>query len=334
MRLGRGQRSIRSVSSPGRYNLEKPAAEMAAYLAQGPGLSELPLEDVRKSLEGSQAGVPMPDVDEEWITVPAEVGEVRVLLIRARGAKGPLPVVLYMHGGGWIFGSAASHGRLAAELAAASGAAVAFIEYTLAPEAKYPTQIEQCYAVARWVTEQGGANELDPSRIAVAGDSAGGNMATVLCLLAKQRGDVKFVQQSMYYPMTDALTNEDTESYRLFKDGPYGDAKTMEWFWSTYLPEEELRTKSTVSPLRATLDELRGLPPALVIVDENDVIRDQGEAYATKLREADVPTASVRFNGTMHDFMMLAVLRDSETTHAAMSLAASTFRRAFGTDDS
>ena len=320
------------MSSTSKYNLEKPAAEMAAYLAQGPGLSELPLDEVRKSLEGAQAGVPMPDVDEAWITIPAEAGEVRVLLFKPRGVDGPLPVVLYMHGGGWVFGSAASHGRLAAELAVASDAAVAFIEYTLAPEAKYPVQIEQCYAVARWVTEQGATHELDASRIAVAGDSAGGNMATVLCLLAKERGDVTFVQQSMYYPMTDALTDQDSESFRLFQDGPYGDAKTMEWFWSTYLPEEELRSESTVSPLRATLDELRGLPPALVIVDENDIIRDQGEAYATKLREADVPTASVRFNGTMHDFMMLAVLRESETTHAAMSLAASTFRRAFGTD--
>jgi len=334
MRFARAQRSIQTVSSTSKYNLEKPAAEMAAYLAQGPALSELPLDDVRKSIEGAQAGVPMPDVDEAWITVPAEVGDVRVLLIKPRGVDGRLPVVLYMHGGGWIFGSASSHGRLAAELAVASRAAVAFIEYTLAPEAKYPVQIEQCYGVARWVTEQGDTHGLDSSRIAVAGDSAGGNMATVLCLMAKQRGDVTFVQQSMYYPMTDALTDQDSESYRLFKDGPYGDAKTMEWFWSTYLPEEELRSKSTVSPLRATLDELRGLPPALVIVDENDVIRDQGEAYATKLREADVPTASVRFNGTMHDFMMLAVLRDSETTHAAMSLAASTFRRAFGTDRS
>jgi acetyl esterase/lipase len=322
------------MSSPSQYNLEKPAAEMAAYLAQGPGLSELPLEEVRKSIEGAQAGVPMPDVDEAWITVPAEVGDVRVLLIKPRGVDGRLPVVLYMHGGGWMFGSASSHGRLAAELAVASNAAVVFIEYTLAPEAKYPVQIEQCYGVARWVTQQGETHGLDSSRIAVAGDSAGGNMATVLCLLAKQRDDVKFVQQSMYYPMTDALTNQDSESYLLFKDGPYGDAKTMEWFWSSYLPEEELRSKSTVSPLRATLDELRGLPPALVIVDENDVIRDQGEAYATKLREADVPTASVRFNGTMHDFMMLAVLRDSETTHAAMSLAASTFRRAFGIERS
>ncbi len=334
MRSAPGPRSIYGVSSTSKYNLEKPAAEMAAYLAQGPGLSELPLDDVRKSIEGAQAGVPMPDVDEAWLTVPAEVGDVRVLLIKPRGVDGQLPVVLYMHGGGWIFGSASSHGRLAAELAVASHAAVAFIEYTLAPEAKYPVQIEQCYEVARWVTEQGDTHGLDSSRIAVAGDSAGGNMATVLCLMAKQRGDVKFVQQSMYYPMTDALTNGDSESFRLFNDGPYGDAKTMEWFWSTYLPEEELRTESTVSPLRATLDELSGLPPALVIVDENDIIRDQGEAYAMKLREADVPTASVRFNGTMHDFMMLAVLRDSETTHAAMSLAASTFRRAFGTDRS
>ena len=160
-------------------------------------------------------------------------------------------------------------------------------------------------------------------------------MATVLCILAKQRGDVNFVQQSMYYPMTDALTDEDSESYRLFKDGPYGDARTMEWFWSTYLPpERDFRVISTVSPLRATLDELRGLSAALVIVDENDILRDQGEAYASKLRDADVPTACVRFNGTMHDFMMLAALRDTETTRAALSLAASTFRRAFVTSPS
>jgi acetyl esterase/lipase len=322
------------MSDAKRYNLEKAAAELAAYLSQGgPALYELPLDEVRKAVDGGQAGVPMPDVEEAWLTVPAEVGDVRVLLIKPRGVDGQLPVVLYMHGGGWIFGSASSHGRLAGGLAVAADAAVAFVDYALAPEARYPVQIEQCYAVARWVTEQGDTQGLDPSRIAVAGDSAGGNMATVLCILAKHRGDVSFVQQSMFYPMTDALTDEDTESYRLFKDGPYGDAKTMEWFWSTYLPEQQdLRSESTVSPLRATFEELKGLPPALVIVDENDILRDQGEAYASKLQAADVPTASVRFNGTMHDFMMLAPLRDTETTRAAISLAASTFRRAFGTD--
>ena len=321
------------MSETSQYNLEKPAAEVAAYLSQGPALYQLPLADVRNAVDGAQAGVPMPDVDEVWVTVTAEVGDVRVLIIKPSNAAAELPVVLYMHGGGWIFGSAGSHGRLAGELAVASGAAVGFIDYTLAPEARYPVQIEQCYAVARWVTEQGERHGLDPSRIAVAGDSAGGNMATVLCIMAKQRGDVNFVQQSMYYPMTDALTDEDSESYRLFKDGPYGDARTMEWFWSTYLPpEQDFRAISTVSPLRATLDELRGLPPALVIVDENDILRDQGEAYAAKLRDADVPTACVRFNGTMHDFMMLSALRETESTRAAMDLAASVFRRAFGAD--
>jgi acetyl esterase len=315
-----------------KYNLEKPAAELVAYLSQGPALYELPLADVRKAVDGAQAGVPMPDVAEAWFTVPAEVGDVRVLIIKPRGAEAQLPVVLYMHGGGWILGSAFSHGRLAGELAVAADAAVAFIDYALAPEARYPVQIEQCYAVARWVTKQGESHGLDPSRIAVAGDSAGGNMATVLAILAKQRGDVRFVQQSMYYPMTDALTSEDSESYRLFKDGPYGDAATMEWFWSTYLPEQDLRLEITVSPLRATTEELKGLPPALVIVDENDILRDQGEAYAARLREADVPTACVRFNGTMHDFMMLSALRGTETTRAAISLAASAFHRAFSTD--
>jgi len=314
------------------YNLDKAAAAVAEYLSHGPPLYELPVADTRKGIDDAQSDgtVPMPDVEEALVTVPADVGDVRALIIKPRSVEDQLPAVLYMHGGGWIFGSVHSHGRLARELAVAADAAVVFIDYALAPEARYPVQIEQCYAVARWVTEQGESYGLDRARIAVAGDSAGGNMATVLCILAKQRGDVNFVQQSMYYPMTDALTNKDSESYRLFKDGPYGTAETMDWFWSTYLPAQDVRRESTVSPLRATVEELTGLPPALVIVDENDVLRDQGEAYAAKLRDADVPTACVRFNGTMHDFMMLNALRDTGSTRAAMDLAASAFRRAFG----
>lgn len=152
-------------------------------------------------------------------------------------------------------------------------------------------------------------------------------MATALSLLAKQRGDVAFVHQSLYYPITDA--GEDTESYRLFKDGPYGGPEMMAWFWANYLPDEELKSEITVSPLRASLADLQGLPPALVIVDENDVLRDEGEAYAERLRAAGVPTASVRFNGTMHDFMMLDALRDTESSRAAINLAGSAIRRAF-----
>jgi acetyl esterase/lipase len=322
------------VGETSQYNLDKAAAAVAEYLSHGPPLYELPVAETRNAIDAAQADgtVPAPDVAEEWVTVPADVGDVRALIIKPRGAGNRLPAVLYMHGGGWIFGSVQSHGRLARELAVAADAAVVFIDYALAPEARYPVQIEQCYAVARWVTEQGESHGLDPARIAVAGDSAGGNMATVLCILAKQRGDVSFIQQSMYYPMTDALTSKDSESYRLFKDGPYGTAATMDWFWSTYLPGQDVRRESTVSPLRATVEELAGLPPALVIVDENDVLRDQGEAYAAKLRDADVPTACVRFNGTMHDFMMLNALRETESTRAAMDLAASVFRRAFASD--
>lgn len=156
-------------------------------------------------------------------------------------------------------------------------------------------------------------------------------MSTVLAIMAKRRGDVRFVHQSLYYPMTDA--SPDTESVLTFKDGPYGTKEITEWFWNNYLPEDKgLRAEVTVSPLRARAEDLEGLPPALVIVDENDFLRDQGEAYAAKLREAGVPTTSVRFNGTIHDFMMLDALRDSESTRAAMDLAVAALRRAFRTD--
>jgi acetyl esterase len=312
----------------GTYNLDKPAADMVGYLAQGPNLYEMTPADARQLLDGApEDPSPVPDLDESWISVPAEVGDVRVLVIKPPTEAERLPVVLYMHGGGWILGSVKSHGRLARDLAVAAEAAVLFIDYSLAPEAQYPVQIEQCYAVARWVTQQGANNGLDASRMAVAGDSAGGNMATVLALLAKRRGDVAFVHQSMYYPITDA--RNDTESYKLFKDGPYGGPEMMAWFWANYLPDNELKNEITVSPLRANLEDLEGLPPALVIVDENDVLRDEGEAYAERLRQAGVPTASVRFNGTMHDFMMLAPLRETESSRAAITMAGAAIRRAF-----
>jgi acetyl esterase len=314
------------------FNLEKSAKELIDVLAKAPPLTGLPLEDARKAVEAAQsAPIPMPDVDESWVTVWSPVGEFKVRVVRPKGLAGPLPVVMYMHGGGWIIGSWITHDLLTRRLAVGANAAVAFVEYSLAPEAKYPVQIEQCYATAQWIKEQGAAGGFDTGRIAVAGDSAGGNMATVLALMAKQRGDVHFVHQSLYYPMTDALA-EETESMRTYRDGPYGSAAGAAWFWSSYLADGASRSDLLVSPLQATLDDLEGLPPALVIVDENDVLRDQGEAYADKLREAGVPTTSVRFNGTIHDFMRLNALRDSESTLAAITLAVAALRRAFGTN--
>jgi acetyl esterase len=313
------------------FNLEPSARDLTDALSNAPALSSLPLADARMAVEAAQSGpVPMPDIDESWVTVASNYGDVRVRLVRPPGVAGPLPVVVYLHGGGWILGSSGTHDLLTRRLAVGANAVVAFVEYSRAPEAKYPTQNEQSYATAQWIIRQGTGGGFDTTRLAVAGDSAGGNMATVLTIMAKQRGDVRFVQQSLYYPMTDANA-KDSESLRKFKDGPYGSAEGLEWFWSSYLADQELRSEITVSPGLATLADLAGLPPALVIVDENDVLRDQGEAYADKLRDAGVPTTSVRFNGTIHDFMRLSALRDSESTRAATTLAVAALRRAFGT---
>ena len=313
------------------FNLERSAREFTEAVAQGPALSGVSLADARKAVEAAQsAPIPMPDIDESWVTLSSAFGDFEVRIVRPPGSTDLLPVILYLHGGGWILGSWITHDLLARRLAVGANAAVVFVEYSRAPEAKYPVQIEQCYAAAQWITEQGAGGGFDVTRIAVAGDSAGGNMATVLALMAQQRGGVQFVHQSLYYPMTDANA-EGSDSLRRFKDGPYGSAEGLAWFWDSYLASAESRDNILVSPLQATLADLEGLPPALIIVDENDLLRDQGEAYADKLRDAGVPTTSVRFNGTIHDFMRLNALRDSESTRAAIGLAVTALRRAFGT---
>ncbi|MFI6291617.1 alpha/beta hydrolase [Nonomuraea sp. NPDC050790] len=302
------------------YILEPAAQELADATSKPPFLYELGAEGARKVLDDLQAApIAKPDADEKWITVPAEVGDVRVRIVKPAGTTGTLPVVLYMHGGGWVLGNAGTHDRLVRELAVGAGAALVFVEYDRSPEARYPVAIEQGYATAQWITRDGASEGLDASRLAVAGDSVGGNMTAALTLMAKRRGDVTFVHQSLYYPVTDA--GQDTGSYREFADGPFLSAKGMAWFWDAYTTDPAQRAEITASPLRATLDDLAGLPPAFVIVDENDVLRDEGEAYARKLTEAGVPTTSVRYNGTMHDFMMLNPLAGSRATRGATAQA-------------
>lgn len=313
-----------------RHVLEPAAQEFAEAAAKPPLLYERGVEGARKLLDDVQSGpVEMPEVQEKWLTVPAGAGDVRVRLVRPPDTPGTLPVVLYVHGGGWVLGNAGTHDRLVRELATGAGVAVAFVEYDRSPEARYPVAIEQAYAAAQWITGEGAAEGLDASRMAVAGDSVGGNMAAVLAILAERRGDVHFVHQSLYYPVTDAA--QDTASYREFADGPHLTAKAMAWFWDAYATSPEDRAEITASPLRATLDDLAGLPPALVIVDENDVLRDEGEAYARRLTEAGVPTTSVRYNGTLHDFMMLDPVRDTHATRAATAQAIAAVRTAVHT---
>jgi acetyl esterase/lipase len=311
--------------------LEPAAQKLADATSNPPFLYELGPEGARKVLDDLQAApVGKPDVDEKWITVAAEAGDVRVRIVKPVGSQGTLPVVLYVHGGGWVIGNAGTHDRLVRELAVGADAAVVFVEYDRSPEARYPVAIEQAYATARWITAKGAEEGLDASRLAVAGDSVGGNMTAALTLMAKQRGDVTFVHQSLYYPVTDAA--QDTESYREFANGPYLTAKAMAWFWDCYTTDPAQRAEVTASPLRASLEELRGLPPALVIVDENDVLRNEGEAYARKLTQAGVPTTSIRINGTLHDFMMLNPLRPAQSTTAAVRQAIHTLRTALRGD--
>ncbi|MQY13553.1 Carboxylesterase NlhH [Streptomyces sp. RB5] len=307
--------------------LEPAAQAFAEAAAQPPLLHELGVEGARKALDDVQAGpVAKPDVTEKWITVPAEVGDVPVRIVKPAGATGPLPAVLYMHGGGWVLGNAGTHDRLVRELAVGADVAVVFVEYDRSPEARYPVAIEQGYATARWITAKGAEEGLDASRLAVAGDSVGGNMTAALAIMAKRRGDVSFVQQSMYYPVTDAA--QDTDSYREFANGVHLTAAGMAWFWDSYAPDAAQRAEITASPLRASLEELAGLPPALVLVDAYDVLRDEGEAYARKLLQAGVTTTSIRFNGTIHDFMMLNPLASTRATTAAVGQAVRSLREA------
>lgn len=243
-----------------------------------------------------------------------------------RGATGPLPVILYIHGAGWVFGNAHTHDRLVRELAVGTRAAVVFPEYDLSPEARYPVAIEQNYSVAQWVAREGHHKDLDGTRIAVAGDSVGGNMSAALTLMAKQRGDVTLVQQVLFYPVTDA--SFDTDSYHRFGEGYFLRRDAMKWFWDQYTTDEAERAQITASPLRASTEQLTGLPPALVITAEADVLCDEGEAYAAKLRAAGVPVTALRVQGVIHDFVMLNALRETRAADLAIGLATDTLRKA------
>jgi acetyl esterase/lipase len=310
---------------------EPAVVELAEATSHPPFVYQLSYEDARKVLNELQAKpVEKLPIDEEWITVPSPFGDARVRLIKPQGAKGVLPAIVYMHGGGWILGNAGTHDRLVRELAVGANAALAFVEYPNSPEARYPVAIEQGYATAQWITREGAAKGIDTSRIAVAGESVGGDMTAALCLMAKERGDVKFVHAGMYYPVTDAAM--DTASYDEFADGPWLTRKAMEWFWDAYIADRAERSEITASPNQATLEQVKELPPTLLLGDEGDPLRDEGEAYAAKLRLAGVPVTTVRYDGTCHDFMMLNSLSQTKAARAAIAQAIAFLRQGFGTN--
>jgi acetyl esterase/lipase len=305
-----------------------PAARaFAERTAAAPHPFELGLEAGRRAVQRHQAiSVRRAAVECEDIVVPGgPLGEVQVQVVRPRGARAPLPVILYIHGAGWVFGSVAIFQRLLGDLVTGTGAALLFPSYSRAPEARYPVAIEECYAVAAWVAERGDEHDLDGSRLAVVGDSVGANMSTVVAMLAKERGGPRIRRQVLFYPATDAAF--DTASYHEFATGHWLRRDAMQWFWDQYASAEE-RAEITASPLRASLDQLAGLPPALVITAEADPLRDEGEAYAARMRRAGVSVTAVRYQGTIHDFVMLNALAASEEARAAIEQASAVLRRA------
>ncbi|MEK3904924.1 alpha/beta hydrolase [Paenibacillus sp. FSL R7-0179] len=302
--------------------LEPAAQKFADDNAKPPFLPDLGPEKGRETVNTVQAGdIEKPEADLQDLTIAGGPGgEVKVRIVRPVGTSGTsLPVILYIHGAGWVFGNSHTHDRLIRELTVGTGAAVVFPEYSLSPEAKYPTAIEEIYAVLEWIASEGSTYGLDASRLSVAGDSVGGNMTAAITLMAKERSGPAIAKQLLFYPVTDA--SFDTESYHQFAEGYFLQREGMKWFWDQYTTDPEERAQITASPLRASLDQLSGLPEALIITGEADVLRDEGEAYANKLREAGVPVTAVRFQGIIHDFVMLNALADTKANQGALLLA-------------
>jgi acetyl esterase len=298
--------------------------------AGGPPLYTLSADDARKVLTTVQtAPVSKLPASIEDTTFPVgPTGNVPIRIVRPQDAKGVLPVVIHIHGGGWILGDKNTHDRVTREIAVGSNATVVFVDYDRSPEAKYPVAIEQAYAATKYVAEHGKELNVDSSRLAILGDSVGGNMAAAVTLMAKERGGPKISFQVLFYPVTDA--NFETESYKTFADGPWLTKKAMQWFWDAYLPDASKRKEITATPLNASLDQLKGLPDALTVVDENDVLRDEGEAYARKLAQAGVRVTSVRYNGTIHDFVLLNPIANTPAVRGALQQATNALKAALG----
>ncbi len=279
---------------------------------------ELPQPKPQEILTGLQSNTPvdMSGVTTTERTIAQDGRTVHLYIMKPEHVTGKPGVVLFIHGGVWIVGNFQNHQRLLRDLVVGSGQVGVFVEYTPLPSAKFPVQLEESYTALKWVSQHAGEFGADGSRIAVAGNSVGGNMAAALALMAKDRGGPRISYQVLLIPATDASV--DTASYQEYGTGRFLARAFMKYGWDLYAPDAKTRDNPYVSPLRATSEQLRGLPPALVITAENDPLRDEGEAYARKLKDAGVEVAAVRYNGTIHDFVLLNALRAVPSTEDAL----------------
>ena len=313
-----------------RIPLEKPAIDICNAASVPPHIFQLPPEEGRKKLNEMQnSPVYKYPADITSLQVHARngLGAFPLYCVCPKNISGTPNIILYIHGAGWVFGSFHTHEKLVRELAARTNSVVLFPEYSLSPEVKYPVALEQCYVVLTTlpsIIQQLGQN-MNVDTMTVAGDSVGGNMATALTILSKYWMGPRIHKQLLFYPVTNAAF--DTASYKEFAEGYYLYREGMKWFWGQYTTSESDRSHITASPLRATTEQLEGLPDALIITGEADVLRDEGEAYARKLLEAGVDTTSVRVQSIIHDFVMLNALDQTNGCRAAMDLATSWINR-------
>lgn len=306
-----------------RIPLEPAAAQVANAAAVPPLIFQQPPAKGRLALEEMQNSPVYKD--------PAEIssidyqadnwGEIEVYFVMPEHCINIQSIIFYIHGGGWVFGSFHTHEKLVRELSARTNSLVVFPEYSRSPEARYPVAVEQCYSLLNALPEIVKAYypSIHLDTLTVAGDSAGGNIAAAMTFLSKKRSGIKIDKQLLYYPVTNA--GFDTASYKQFSVDYYLYRQSMIWFWQQYAPSLQIRNEICASPLRASGEQLRNLPPAMIINGEADVLRDEGELYAKKLREAGNDVTAIRIQGTIHDFVMLNALDRTDACRAAMNLS-------------
>lgn len=295
-----------------------------------PELEKMSPEAARKVLEGAQASadVDYSGIEETEKTINVDGFEIKLNIVRPEGVTEKLPVFIFIHGGGWVLGDYPTHKRMVRDLVVNSGFASVFINYTRTPEAVYPQQINEIYAATKWVAENGDEINVDGKNMAVVGNSVGGNMTAVTALMAKEKGGPEIKLQILMWAIVDA--DFETESYKQFGEKRFLTTPLMKWMYDMYIPEPEKRKEIYASPLQATVEQLKGLPPALVITGESDVLRDEGEAYARKLDEAGVKVTNVRYSGMIHDFGLLNGLAELEQVHSLFEQAGTELKKYLG----
>jgi len=286
----------------------------------GTPIEQLSPHAARQVLIDAQKGAKLPAADVSEKTINVDGGTIKLNIVKPRGAQGTLPVFMFFHGGGWILGDFQTHERLVRDLVTESGAAAVFVNYTPSPEAHFQVAINQAYAATRWVAEHGNEIGVDGSRLALVGNSVGGNMVAAVALQAKQHKSPAIRYDVMLWPVTDARFN--TRSYDQYEKGYFLSRDMMKWFWAAYTPKDSDRNNILASPLRATPGQLQGLPPTLIQTAEFDVLRDEGEAFGRKLDAAGVNVTVTRYNGLIHDYGLLNALSDAPAVRVAIGQAA------------